>query len=252
MVAPKPPEPGTQRPSRKEIETAQFIAGDRSRAPGRFTGLRNKKTGEGVGISGHPLALFSYQTLSQQDYSHFFDSYVVSTEDWAKKDFGKPNIERFGAESQEWLPTLDGLRLDEDDNRPSSAGMRLEIDDPEALRSGRASFPQKMYLEMLLPKAEPVIHLNFSWFQKPATRLPEALWLSFHPIAADPKGWMLEKTGEAISPLEVVRSGNRHMHALSKGFGYKDPTRNIFCRNDRRAGRRVRDQVPLAIFQEPA
>ena len=50
------------------------------------------------------LALFSYQTLSQQDYSRFFDSYVVSEEDWAKKDFGKPNIERFGAVSREWLP----------------------------------------------------------------------------------------------------------------------------------------------------
>jgi len=81
---------------------------------------------------------------------------------------------------------------------------------------------------MLLPKAEPVIHLNFSWFQKPATRLPEALWLSFHPIASDPKGWMLEKSGEPVSPLDVVRSGNRHMHALSKGFGYKDESGAFF------------------------
>ena len=106
--------------------------------------------------------------------------------------------------------------------------MQLQIDDPEALRSGRASFPQKMNMELLLSKTEPVIHLKFSWTQKPATRLPEALWLSFHPIAADPKGWMLEKTGESISPLDVVRSGNRHMHALSKGFGYKDPTGSFF------------------------
>jgi len=75
---------------------------------------------------------------------------------------------------------------------------------------------------MVLPKAEPVIHLNVSWFQKPPTRLPEALWLSFHPIASDPAGWMLEKSGRPIAPTEVVVSGNRHMHALSKGFGYKD------------------------------
>ena len=52
---------------------------------------------------------------------------------------------------------------------------RLEIRDAEALQSGRASFPEKMYLELLLPKAEPEIHLNFYWFQKPAMRLPEAL-----------------------------------------------------------------------------
>src|SRR5882724_12220222 len=106
-----------------------------------------------------------------------FDRYVISEEDWAKKDFGKPNIERFGAESREWLPSLEDLQIDED-NDGHHLLARLAVNDPEALRSGRASFPQKMYLEMLLSKAEPVIHLNFSWFQKPATRLPEALWLS--------------------------------------------------------------------------
>ncbi len=58
----------------------------------------------------------------------------------------------------------------------------------EALQSGRAAFPEKMYLELLLPKAEPVIHLNFYWFQKPAMRLPEALWLSFHPIVSRSAG----------------------------------------------------------------
>ena len=52
--------------------------------------------------------------------------------------------------------------------------------------------------------------------------MPEALWLTFHPIAPDPAGWTLEKSGEPVSPADVVRSGNRHMHALSKGFGYKD------------------------------
>jgi len=81
---------------------------------------------------------------------------------------------------------------------------------------------------MLLSKAEPVIYLNFSWFQKPATRLPEALWLTFHPKVFDTKGWILEKSGEAATPSEVVQSGNRHMHAVSKGFGYKDESGSLF------------------------
>ena len=173
------------------------------RRAGAVSRLRNKQSKREWASIEHPLALFSYQTLSQQDYSRFFDSYVVSNEDWAKKDFGKPNIERFGAESREWLPSVTDLDVDEDDDGHHLLA-RLEVNDPEALRSGRASFPQKMYLEMMLPKAEPVIHLNFSWFQKPATRLPEALWLSFRPIAPDPKGWMLEKSGQPVSPLDVV------------------------------------------------
>jgi len=205
-----------------EIETAHFIVGIDSKS-GAVSRLHNKKSKREWASSEHLLALFSYQTLSQQDYSRFFDSYVVSQADWAKKDFGKPKIERFGAESREWLPSLADLQLEED-QKGHRLLARFEINDVEALRSGRAAFPQKMYLEMLLPKAEPVIHLNFSWFQKPATRLPEALWLSFNPIAADPKNWTLEKSGEPVSPLDVVQSGNRHMHAVSKGFGYKDET----------------------------
>jgi hypothetical protein len=73
----------------------------------------------------------------------------------------------------------------------------------------------------VLPKAEPVIHLNLSWFGKPATRMPEALWLTFNPIVEDRKGWTLEKSGESISPFDVVTSGNRSMHCLQKGFEYR-------------------------------
>jgi uncharacterized protein DUF5054 len=203
-----------------EIETPHFIVAIDPRS-GAISRLRNKQSNREWASSERPLALFSYQTLSQQDYSRFFASYVVSEEDWAKKDFGKPNIERFGAESREWLPSVAEIQVEED-RQGHHILASLEIKDPEALHSGRAAFPQKMYLEILLPKAKPVIELNFSWFQKQATRLPEALWLSFHPIAPDPAGWTLDKSGEPVSPSDVVQSGNRHMHALSRGFGYKD------------------------------
>jgi hypothetical protein len=188
---------------------------------GAIQRLLNKTSKREWASSDHQLARFSYQTLSQRDYSQFFADYVMSQEDWAKKDFGKPNIEHFGAKSQEWFPSVVDLHYEEGKVN-HRALVQLAIDDPDALQSGRASFPQKMYLEVLLPKGQPVVHLNFSWFQKPATRLPEALWLSFHPIAPNPRSWMLEKSGEMVSPFDVVPSGNRHIHALSKGFLYKD------------------------------
>ncbi len=209
-----------------EIETEHFVLAVDPKT-GAIRRLLNKKTKREWASEDHPLALFSYQTLSQQDYSRFFANYVVSDEDWAKKDFGKPNIERFGAESREWLPSVTDLQVEENKNGHLLLA-RLEIKDAEAQHSGRASFPQMMYLELQLSQSQPVIHLNFSWFQKPATRLPEALWLSFHPIAQDPNGWSLEKSGELVSPTDVVRSGNRHMHALSKGFGYKDQSGTFF------------------------
>jgi len=213
-------------PAGHEIETPHFVLVIDPKT-GAIRRLLNKKSKREWASSENPLALFSYQTLSQQDYSGFFGRYVVSDEDWAKKDFGKPNIERFGAKSQEWLPSVVDVQVDEDHDGHHLL-TRLEINDPDSLRSGRAAFPQKMYLEMFLPKAEPLVYLNFSWFEKPATRMPEALWLTFHPIAPTPAGWMLEKSGESVSPSDVVRSGNRHMHALSKGFGYKDGNGALF------------------------
>jgi Domain of unknown function (DUF5054) len=209
-----------------EIETLHFIVGIDPNT-GAIQRLLNKKTRREWASNQHPLGLFSYQTLSQQDYSQFFASYVISEEDWAKKDFGKPNIERFGAKSQEWLPTLVDLQMEEDTNAHRLLA-QLSINDAEALRSGRAAFPEQMYMELSLPKAEAVIHMSFSWFKKRATRMPEALWLSFRPIANDPNGWTLEKSGETVSPLEVVAFGNRHMHAVGKGFGYKDQNGSFF------------------------
>jgi len=210
----------------KEVETPHFILA-LDPGTGAMTRLRSKRSGREWASADHPLALFSYQTLSQQDYARFFSNYVISTEDWAFKDFGKPNIQRFGAEHHDWLPSLAEVQIEEDAEAHRLLA-RLEIRDPEALQSGRAAFPEKMYLELMLPKAEPVIHLNFSWFQKPATRLPEALWLTFHPIVPDPQGWTMDKSGERVSPFDVVSSGNRHMHAVSTGFGYKDEKDSFF------------------------
>ncbi len=212
-------------PGGKEWETEHFaLALDPG--TGAISRLRSKRSGKEWASADHPLALFSYQTLSPQDYSRFFANYVISTEDWAKKDFGKPNIERFGAEHRDWLPALAELQIEEDAQAHRMLA-RLQIVDADALQSGRAAFPEKMYLEFVLPKAEPVIHLNFYWFQKRATRLPEALWLTFDPIVSDQKGWTMDKSGEQISPFDVVSSGNRHMHAVSTGFSHTSDKESI-------------------------
>jgi hypothetical protein len=97
----------------------------------------------------------------------------------------------------------------------------LQFKDDEAFTSDRAALPRHAFVEMSLPKAEPSIDLTLSWFGKPATRMPEALWLTFNPIVEDAHAWQLSKSGELISPFEVVTSGNRHMHSLSAGFLYQ-------------------------------
>ncbi len=211
---------GSAHAATAEIKTPHFIV-KIDPDTGAIHRLCDRRSGREWASPDHPIALFSYQTLSQQDYSRVFASYIVTKADWINFDFGKPNIERFGAKSQDWIPSLAELHSEE-----NGEGLRLlarlEIRDPDAIQSGRAAFPQKMYMELLLPNDEPVVNLNFYWFQKTATRMPEAMWLSFNPIVTDPRGWMLDKSGEQVSPFDVVAGGSRHMHAVSKDFRYRD------------------------------
>ena len=211
---------GSSYPANQEIETAHFVLAFDPHT-GAIHRLRNKSTGREWASPDHPLALFSYQTLSEEDYTRFFGNYIISSADWVAKDFGKPSIGRFGAKSANWNASLSSLSISKD-----SAGHHLlaglEIHDSEALQSGRAAFPRRMYLELFLPESEPSIALNFYWFEKAATRFPEALWLTFDPIVSSPQGWTLHKSGQQISPFDVVSSGGRHMHAVSDGFSYRD------------------------------
>ncbi len=202
-----------------EIETKGFtIALDP--ATGAICRLHDKKTAKDWASKEQPLALFAYQTLSKSDYDRFFEAYLKSKADWAPKDFGKPNIERFGAQSRTWLPRITGFWQSGDPNGHRIVA-QLEIDDPAAAAKGVTAWPRKMYTEVLLPDAGRVIDIRFSWFGKPANRMPEALWLTFQPAVSDPSRWALDKSGSAVSPYDVVTGGNRAMHAVLGGLRYQ-------------------------------
>jgi hypothetical protein len=187
---------------------------------GAIRRLESKKNGYDWASSSQPLALFSYQTLSKADYDRFFEDYLKSKADWAPKDFGKPNIERFGAESRTWLPVITECSHASDANGHRIL-TQLKIDDSDPARLACTAWPQKMFTEILLSNAEPVVDIRFYWFTKAANRMPEALWFSFQPAASDPRGWQLDKSGSPVSPFDVVTGGNRAMHAVLGGLRYQ-------------------------------
>jgi Domain of unknown function (DUF5054) len=209
----------------KEIATKHFIVGI-DPAIGAISRLQCKSTGREWASPEHLLAQFSYQTLSKPDFDQFFSNYVLSNADWAVKDFGKFKIENSVAKSQTWIPSLASIHS-ERDAHGFSVLVRLQIHDEEAPRVGRAAFPQKMYLELILPDADPVVNLNFYWFGKPATAIPEALWLTFNPAVSNPTGWMIDKSGEQVSPFDVAVGGARHMHAVDSGFSVHDKNQSL-------------------------
>jgi len=204
----------------KDLETEHFTVGldEKTGAIRRFI---RKSAGREWASPEHPLALFSYQTFSAEDYGRFLASYVTSKADWAPQDFGKPNIEHFGARSKTWTPKL--LNCWSGENAEGARLLaRLRIEDAASEKSGVAAWPKTMYLELLFPKDQPVVKITFYCFGKVANRLPEAMWLTFQPDAPESRNWVLEKSDYAISPFAVARGGNRHMHALSRGLSYKD------------------------------
>ena len=204
----------------KEFDTTHFVLAVDGKT-GAITKLRHKKTGREWASSEHPLALFVYQTLSKADYDVYRADYVVLKEAWTERDFGKPNIANFGAESRDWYPALVNCRTGRDKNGTRIL-MELKIDDPTSESQGRVAWPRTMYMELVLPDTEPVVNITFSSFGKVPNRMPESMWLTFAPEAPEAKGWMLDKVDQQVSPLDVVRGGSRTMHAVTNHLRYQD------------------------------
>jgi hypothetical protein len=200
------------------LETTHFVIGI-DPATGAINNLRQKSNQRSWASAQHPLAMVSYQTLSKADYDQFLASYITLQTDWAPKDFGKPNIEKFGAASRLWAPKITACWSNE-----TAQGQRLlarlDFGTPESPQV--TAWPEECYLDLWAPKAEAAIHVDFQWFSKRSNRLPEALWFTFRPAVFEAQGWTLSKIGQPVSPFDVVAGGNRHMHAVSSGVTYKD------------------------------
>jgi len=189
--------------------------------------------------SDHWWGWIRYQTFSAADYDRFLNQYLVRKPGWAILDNTKPGIEQAGAVSQWWEPSVSEMfvRVDE-----AGHHFLLETTMPERC-TALYGCPRVFTVEMDLPKQEPTIHVTLQWFDKPACRLPEALWFSFAPAGTDDHGWFLEKMGQRISPFDVVHNGNRKLHAVDGGVSYWE---------DQEALRIETLDVPLVAPGEPA
>ncbi len=204
---------------------------------GAIRWLQNRANGHSWASADHPLALVTYQTLSAEDYTDYRSRYIRLTADWARRDFGKPGIEKFGARSQMWHPRLVACWAD-----TTPTGHRIlihsQIDDPAAMTGGNVAWPTDMYLELVLPNSEPAVHMRLVTLGKPINRMPEAMWLSFDPVrpketalrageaaagAASRSGWTLEKVGQPVALSDVVRGGGRAMHAVGERIHLNTP-----------------------------
>lgn len=186
---------------------------------GAIITLRSKASGRDWASADHPLALFTYQTLSKANYDAFLNTYVKSKQWWAPRDFGKPNIEHLGAVSRDWHPSIVGCWANDEKTR---ALVELRIDDAASERAGCVAWPHSMYVELGFPGERPVVNVTLLSLDKQANRMPEAMWMTFHPQVNAAKNWRMDKIDQEVSPFEVVRGGGRRMHAVTDRLRCKD------------------------------
>ena len=221
-LAVKAPESAGMKPldATKEIQTKHFtLAFDPKTSA--IVKLENRATKRQWASADHPLALFTYQTLSAAEYADFLDRYIVVKTEWAPQDFGKPNVETFHAASAEWHPTLLSL-LHTHTGADERLLLRLRMEDAAAVATGNTAWPSEIFLELQLPVHEPVIHLRLTTMGKAVNRMPEAMWLTFQPTGDASKEWSVEKVGQDVAVTDVLEGGGRAMHAVSERVRYQD------------------------------
>lgn len=207
-----------------------FEAGPFSVAIDPETGSVTRLTLEGVEWAGpaNPLGLFSYETYAAADYDRFVRRYLIRkrvTGWYAIPDFTKPGIET-AAEHRVFLPrvTWAGRR-----RRDGGETFLVLMEMPEEA-SERFGSPREVALELGFSPSEPQVTFELQWFGKPASRLPEASWFSFNLPDRGPawrRSWRMDKLGEWVSPFDVIRNGNRHLHAVGSGLRAEDRRHSV-------------------------
>lgn len=188
---------------------------------GALAHLQVKESGREWASETRPLGLFCYQTFAQADYDRFYRQYNVHTPEnawWSVPDFTKPGMALADAESRDWYPTLQALYREDS---ASGTAFLLALTLPEQAVA-EYGCPASVFLGLDFSDDDPSIRFTLQWFDKPACRLPEALWFSFCPRVRTKHGWTMDKLGQRVSPLEVVRDGNRHLHAVGRGVRYQE------------------------------
>lgn len=204
-------------------------------ATGAIVSLVETKTGTDWAGPQNPLGWFRYQTFSQADYDRFLSAYNINMEhrwcwEWAIPDFSKPGMASAHAPSRFWQPRVERVRRKAD-------RLLLDLAGP-APAVARWGCPAELTLELRFPELE----WTLQWFGKPANRLPEAMWFSFVPRVPAKAPWRLDKMGQLIDPLDVVKDGNSKLHAIQRGVCCDTPEGRLWIESP---------DVPLVAPGEP-
>lgn len=176
---------------------------------GSISGLMHRATGYVWATPAKRLAQLHYQTYSIQDFDTFNLQY--NAECGAPcGDFSKSGMQ---GSSRSEVPKLMSLHQRHADH--CELLVELAFDSDLHLNAGA---PGLVMLNVSIPNDSDSIHLTLHTHNKTATRLAEAMWISFHPRPnVHPSEWNMDVLGRPVNPMEVIANGTRHIHAVWQG-----------------------------------
>lgn len=167
------------------------------------------------------IGRYSYETFGMPDYQRWYEQYTTYWDqnfDWITADFGKPAFEfaKPMPTNRTFEPSLVSISM-EHANDADYVVAKLRMSDEACEIQGA---PRELELLYRFAKDKEVIDVTLNWFNKDAHRLPESSWFSINPAVNNPNLWKMDKLGSTVSPLEVVKNGNRSMHAIQSVLTY--------------------------------
>lgn len=174
----------------------------------------------------HRLLTLRYEQFCMDDYKRFYGQFCRKDVDWAREDFTKIGMEQ----------GVDCYRRYE----PEAAKVHAS---PEEIIVTYA-FPRQAWEEygcpekfdLIIREAADGLEFDLAWFNKPANRMAEAIWVGFRPMAA---GKRVSKLGSPVDSRKVVEDGQCRLHGTDYGVLYEDLAIETL-------------DAPLVALQEPS
>ena len=166
------------------------------------------------------LGYTTYNAADCVDNYYRYNRAFRENQCWSEGDFSKPGLEFVeGLEHREYGFGAQRIEIRDREVRIWLAG------DPRSI--SRYGCPAHALIRYEFGED---IRCSVSWSGKDANRMPEALWLDMDFDVENPCRWLMNKMGHWVSPLDVVRGGNRKQHCV-EGMLYDGADGKIVIKN---------------------
>ena len=160
----------------------------------------------------HQVGEILYRTFNTSDYARNQAEYV-----YEGGVFNKPGMEYTKAESRFWDVEARGAYVTKTGD-PCNGGVYVRVVHSDEQTWFKYGAPTSYFIKYT-PRSDRV-DVEYQFFNKPSTRLPEALFLKFEPKPQVGHRWYVHKLGYLVDPYNVILNGSQYVHAVDQGVAY--------------------------------